>query len=721
MSAFFQIFSYLTLIIIIFVGGIPFILLLKKNCEGKGWIAETFLFGIGFWILLCFWCSCLGIAFANSSIFILWSVLCTSIGICIYKRNKLLLLVKQVRIEDCFLILISIFAGSMVLIMPVVWNAVFPYCDGYTYISIADYMLEHSYHTPIVKDTIISHPWLSQMYIYQGCGFRIGSQIFLAFTTGLFNSTKSIELLMPCTALGIIGICAAADCFVQKICKKCNLWMRVLGIVLIGFNAPIIQWNAVYGFYPQTIGTIFCLALIAIVLELPIWKENNCYCIFFASFMAANLALNYNEMLPFAVLSISCLTVFYIIKDKKIKEYIDNLFITMVFSLILISPYFLKMIKALLRQLGAVVGWNQNNSLLTYISYILSTVRPESQQTTTISFGFFVTIILCGLIIYGVAKMIRERDISLIKFVAIAVPYLLMFFYFSTIVNNPFGEGRGNSWSIFKLVQYFAIVLIPFLAIVLGNLIGVKLYQKIVASIGVLLFVIVNVYSITAYSNELAESMRAYTGNTVNPIGEYYDLEEKYNSPSNHIKLVNVPQKHRQMVTYFLKDAYLYSDWKSDGYYSSMENDNANSSQVQFCLVDQNEGEGIANLAEKSFVIEFKEGFYGEESDGDNKWHWAENEAVLSISNYEKDIKVLLEMYVSSAPGTEGVLSIFNENGTLIEEKHITNNLEVIYLEMMNDGVSNVLFKYSGKSKEPTENDPRNLCFGIWNWKTVGQ
>ena len=67
-------------------------------------------------------------------------------------------------------------------------------------------------------------------------------------------------------------------------------------------NIPIIFWNAIYGFLPQTIGSAFCLAAVIAVNNIERWENDKRWNIMCSALMISALALSYNEMLPFFVL-----------------------------------------------------------------------------------------------------------------------------------------------------------------------------------------------------------------------------------------------------------------------------------------------------------------------------------------------------------------------------------------------------------------------------------
>ena len=157
----------------------------------------------------------------------------------------------------------------------------------------------------------------------------------------------------------------------------------------------------------------------------------------------------------------------------------------------------------------------------------------------------------------------------------------MIFIYFVFFTENPFIGGTTNTWSVFKLVQYYAVLLLPFIAIFFVQ--SLKKYPKIILS-SIMVFVIFNVYQGINYTKQLAGDMKMYVG-TETPLQEYYNLYYEYGNCQQTVELINVPIKHRQMITYFLKDTELVSDWSTDDYFSIIP---LGEEEAQICLYYDN-------------------------------------------------------------------------------------------------------------------------------------
>lgn len=719
MSAFFQVFSYLFLILICFFVGFPCVLIKGKRDEN--WLDESIVLGCALLVLISFWLSVLGFPFSSSSFPTMILCLVGSSVVCWNKRNAFKQYITNVRLKSTIPYLLAFFAGALVLIMPVFWNAIYPYCDGYTYICISDYLLDYSYFEKVDAVASKFHPWLSQMDVYQTYHFRIGSQMLLSFFTGCFKLEKSIELFMPCTGLGVFIGCLSAKRFVNKIHIYKKDLIGTLSVILYGFNATIILWNAVYGFYPQTIGCAFCLMLFSCFVDFEKWKDNRIWNICLTGITAANLALVYNEMLVFAALAILCLLLYSLLKNReKIKRHIIDIVATISLAIILIIPYFGGMIKAILSQLGAVVGWEQNKNIWTYLAYLYSIVAPEDRVDVSLNYKFIVTFFISLVLVIGFISIVRNSFETAIKYILLSIPYIIFLMYFGLVVDNPFGEGRGNSWSFFKLIQYYSIIVIPIIAVIIGHVID-KVWKQNLLLICIGAYMLFNIIGIARYSNILAENMRIYTGNRSNPLGEYYLLEQKYNLEDNKIRLINVPQKHRQMITYFLKKCDLVSDWETDGYFGTIpiltENDEKNIDlNLNYVETD---GE-ICNLARDALLFNLGEGFYGIESQDGMKWSWSTKEGYLSVAqNAAEEKDVNLCMGVSAANGSEGILRIYDADGKLILEDYLQNDIKEITIPIKTNRENEIHFSYDGPEKEAGGSDERKLAFCISNWKVI--
>ena len=701
--------------IIALVGGIlglPIMLLSKE--KKKSWIPESFILGNAFVIIITFWMSsCLSQGMNVWARFMLSILVLIALLVIVWKRKLLGSYFESTTKQDILSVIIAYMAGLLPLMIYIIWKAEFPYCDGYTYICTSDYLMEHGYNVSIDIQEAVHHPWLSQMFIYQTYHFRIGAQMLLAFWSSVFGVEFSLELFLPICGLGIMLCGMATWIFVSNI-KKCDNNEKIYAIIVFCFNIPIIQWCAMYGFLPQILGSAFCLAAIALIFNVEKWHKLVCIELVETAVVTAAFALTYNEMLPFFVMIIITFIVYEIVVVKGISISIIKSICAIAFlAMCLIITYIPGMISAVFSLMGAAVGWNQNKDIITYMAQVFSVIPPEynlheGQVVPFVLVAEVLVIIIMGIICKGYKK--SDKTVRYYYMICTA-PYLVVCLYFVFFTENPFVGGKTNTWSVYKLVQYYAVVLLPFIAIfVIENL---KKYPKILICI-MGTFLVFNGYQGINYMKQLSNVMKEYTGSDV-PLEEYYKLYDEYGNSQETIELTGVPGKHRQMVTYFLKNVKLNSDWNTDGYYSSIP---ANEESSDMCLYyNKTDANAIAGLVKIENSLLFPNGFYEEERNEEGRfWRWGQQEAEIEPM-VNKDVKegiIEFDIFPYIGDETEQVVDIYSENGNLIQ--HILlkeGNLlhtSIIWTKEM----GKLRLVYNGVATD-TE-DGRSLAFAISNY-----
>lgn len=200
-----QVIYYLSMIVSAFWIGFAVVLLSKR--KQKNWLPKSFLYGTSIMIIGAYWTSYL---FANGlrgmSRWLLGFLLMCSVVIYVCNRKKIVNYLQEFIITDAINLLLCVGLGTIPLILIIVYGAIYPYCDGYTYICNADYLMDYGYRVIPNPDETVLHPWLSQTLLYQTAHFRIGAQMFLALFSALFDVRFSIELFMPVTAYGVFCV-----------------------------------------------------------------------------------------------------------------------------------------------------------------------------------------------------------------------------------------------------------------------------------------------------------------------------------------------------------------------------------------------------------------------------------------------------------------------------------------------------------------------------------
>lgn len=722
-----QMIYYLIIIMFTILFGVPLYILLNRDRK-LFWFPLSALYGGGSVILIGYWLSYFGLGFNIGAFIYLTADIILWIYILLKRRNELKILLTTDKIQMP-VIVACIAAGVLSLLPMLVYKGSFPYGDLYTYVCIADFLKENGYNSQIDLD--VYKPWLSQMYLYQECDFRIGAQMFLAFWTGLFRRTFSIELYAPVSGCGVFLIgCSVWECIQHyfKADKKGALY----GVVLCAFNAPIIVWSSIFGFFPQLFGLVF--TVVALVYILSVFNEDKFTWknIFLSSFFVSVAALCYSEIIPFYVLSVLAIVIYKVINEKRITAVIKKGFAVGIISFLLLGSYFINMIRAILTQMGAVVGGEQTINWWGYIGYLLSAV-PIGFNYKIDNFGIrpkvlytLITFFIIMLLIIGISNIIRTgKNKYIIEFLLLSAGYGIMLVYFTSIAENPFGEGIGNSWGIYKLVQYYFVVFGPFFSYAIMKCFFKSKKAEVLGYVLLAVFALFSAKNVLQYSYEVTTPMREIVGDDVNPIGEYYALYEEYANEEKVINLVDVRAENRKMATYFLRDCKLISDWSSDSYFGIMggaEKDPLFEPEGIILTTDVTSSNRIANLVRKDdgmISIKALDGVGGKESSGDNEsWTWNQQLSRYLVTNYTDNEEITIKFSVSAAVGNDESILKVTCNGKLYDKIELTatDKKEIlIKLNVTNGGSAEIELEYSGDFMKENGVNGRNLYLCIWN------
>lgn len=503
------------------------------------------------------------------------------------KRDDLFDSLKSTTWGDCVSIIIAFFGASVILSLRFLYGAEYPYVDGFSYICNADYFQSYGYTVPVDSNDQILHPWLSQTFLYQKFHLRIGTQMMLALFSSFFSMHFSIDMFLPMIATGVVILSLGGSIFFTDNNSK----IQILTTTIIALNTPIIIWMAQSGFLPQIYGSAFIVYATGQYFQIvnnfiDTKKKYDVREYFIIAISWCGIALSYSEMVPFmALLVISSLVYQRILLNKFYFQMLRLPIVSILICTFILFPYIPGMIKAIFSQFGAIVGWNQIKDLNTYISQFYSVTGPDYSYSNGVwdaNAHLFQLITLLMIIATVLGFMHLSKQIKT-EITFLMIPYVILYLYFLLFTDNPWAVGNiGNSWSVFKLMQYWYVLISP----VIGLSLGTFLKRNSGFYFFVILYILYNSNEGIQYAKSLANNMVSYVGDdNEDPIQEYYDLYDKYANYENIIWLDNLPNKHRQLIAYFLQDNLLISNWDSDDYMATIPEFDINDYNVGIHLI----------------------------------------------------------------------------------------------------------------------------------------
>lgn len=725
-----QIIFYCVCVFGVWVFGFPFASLFAHNRENKKDVFPlSFLMGTAQIILLSYWFS-----FFNMPMkYIIYFVWIIDAGVWVFVFHKKLINVWSYFNKHNIIILGLCFAaGSLALIPMVVFKACFPYGDGYTYLCIADFLVDKGYSSEVILDQYF--PWLTQIYLYQVANLRMGAQFLLAFWTAILNQEYSLLVYAPVSGLGVLIYGMSIWYFTSL--RQENTGKDILyAVVFSVFNVPIIIWSAIFGFFPQLFGLTFMIVSLKVILGLMKNDKDICIMrILEAAIFIAVMALCYSEIVPFFVLALLLVYIYEAYNRKAWWKHFKVLLIMAVVSALLMGTYFIKMILGIIAQFGAVVGGEQTINWFGYIAYWFSSVPVGYNFKANRHMLIFermqfvvVTLLMIFMLVVGFLRSKKADKYKHLQEGAImSVPYFLMLVYFSCVAKNPFGEDIGNSWSIYKLAQYYFVIVCCYLFVFYSDTFsGKNKVMKILKILFPVIFCIGALMNTVNYSYNVTRPMYEYVGDTENPIDEYMELARMYENENKVINLVSIPDTPRKFITYILRKNKLTSTWSTDGYFGvygvGMDPQyDMNGITLKYEPRDEKSVGGMIPIDINYIDIQDGTGVGTLETDGMESWTWNDESSTYTVINNTQSSDIKLSFETACADNdANNMLEVYvedkcvaSENVNGVEKKEILLDMEI----KPNESVQ-IRLEYKGKKSVASLADSRELAISVWNIK----
>jgi hypothetical protein len=670
------------------------------------------------------WLSYLGLSAEQYSIYLLSVTILVSFYF-LYKNRANLK--EQFEKYNFLVVFFSLISGLIILLPYIKFNAFYPYIDGYTYISIADFLLKHGYFDS--ADQYQYHPWLTQMKLYQGTGLRIGAQVFLAFMTSIFSQKMSINLFIPVSAVSqsILVLITWLFCsYGLKIPNKYSL----VAILFVSLHVGMPIGNLINGFFPQHFGMIVFMFPFIYLYRISDYddKISKFKIILSSSLAVACLVMSYSELLPFFVISFLCVNLYYLLFTSYKLVVFKHLVLVGIISIIFSNIALYYSLRALPIQLEAVVGWDIKQTVWQYILQLTS-MLPLFYNLSSLNGSLLIKSLANITALFIIITMFRgiflnKRSEGKKMLFATSIIFVLVIFYFLFFKRNPWNpQETGQNWSVMKAIQYSFFLIPPLVAF---GVEGLKKYSKLLMVIIFGFFIVLSINNNYKYALEMTQPMRYYTGNDKTPLKEYWKLKDVIENEKRPI-YISVPDSqnnHRRMISYFLQEKELISNWNSDGYYHWKLEVPQRNDAVYLIYNPDAKGNSIANMKLVKDSLELiTEGMYDpEENEYKNKWTWSPPKSKLIIVNgFQSSVTASIKFYLwdTNKNNTTNKLQIFNDN-KLIKEYIINNgDNEKKQIELtLPPGPTNISFSYLGEAIK-YEGEIRNLAFAIGDLEVI--
>ncbi|WP_426270892.1 hypothetical protein ACN9MB_04240 [Dyella kyungheensis] len=556
--------------------------------------------------------------------------------------------------------MVSVFGmvcGASVLAPLFVFGAFNAHNDAFTYLAHSNWLQTHAFGEHI--SATLQTPESSQIFIYQEMTFRMGGSYLLAALQALLNLRWAGDVYPALIISSLAACCLAIGFPLSKPLRPLSRPMRLALLTLPSFAVGGLVFGANFGFLPQSIGLALGAALLFLVGPLLRWiatTKTSVSAIAKASLACALLLAGtvyaYTEVVPFFVAATGCSALILAMRLRSWRNLSIFVGLAAGLSIILLNTELLRAYAALRVQTGAIVGSPVNWSLLGFVAHALGVhggawepalqwSAPGGTGPHTIYLGLFLLAATMVILAFGAPAIWRAvKGSELLPTILVLMLFGAGFLYFRYMKPSPFPVGVGQSWSQFKLAEWanpFAITLVLTAFLSLRAKSSVFFRRLVVATfaigfIGSSLMGIARTRPLmAAYNgvtnlNQFYRELRATVLSTCPPTAPVY------------LNLGGSDQKIRQMVTLYLSDRKLESDWSDDGYLLAIPPaSNKEAPALGSCVVERRNidgwltgGAAIGPLQVGIFDgrgqirIASTVGGYGRESDENNWWVWVQ-------------------------------------------------------------------------------------------------
>lgn len=348
-------------------------------------------------------------------------------------------------------VFINITLASLLLIPLLIFNNWLFFNDNGTYLANIQYLINNNFNK-------LANPylyqWTDNMYLYQIQSLRIGFQLFAASVAKLIPIKTIFEIYPIFAFIGEMFFLGSIVYFLKK-ALQASPRVITTTLLLIGLAVSLNYKIILLGFMPQLYGiSLYILSLTQLIIIVRNKsKDKKVENYFFYFFIIPALMITYQEIFPFFLLTIALLLFYYLISKRNNLQqtFLKGLFL--ISPLIVFYPITLMTIRGLLNQFSAVVGWNEKVNLFDFITMVFG---QDIYRVTASKWKLLLTlpgrVIAIIITILAISKLTKERNLGLL--LIISFPFVLGLVYFGFFTINPFDQSIGNSWSIYKIIQW---------------------------------------------------------------------------------------------------------------------------------------------------------------------------------------------------------------------------------------------------------------------------
>jgi hypothetical protein len=524
------------------------------------------------------------------------------------------------------------------------YQAFNPYNDTFTYLVHAQWLQSH----PFRESARVSgqYPALTQIATYQAHQARMGASFLFGWVQATFGVDWSY-LVYPAVAVlpliaGALAVAGTALFVVRKGRLVCWLGAAAAVTTLNGFS-----FGTMLGFLPQSYGIalgfgglgllgmcVYCLRHDGLLLTRALIPS--------AILMAA-LLFCYPEVTPLILIAALAYSLVEMLSDRALARAIAGLGLRLTLAVLLLANVeVFRSVRSLTVQAKAVGGGPVAWSPLQFLAHAAGFLSGAWDGSYWTFYYAPVTEIAVLLLLTGCcAVLIRYRRSIRLEAVAPAVAMLGLsvcaWLYFRYASASPWGVGTGQSWSQFKISNWVSLFILFLIICAVALASNGGSFRRFAVLGGLLLWQ----GSGLAWNYVLADyrtrGIRQETGFDRAPFSSYLQIRSAAPLAGNapiYLAMGGPHHKSREMVTYFLADRPLASDWSDDAYLFPMLPEAERTYNIQPSMWIMSAGStgplramerriGTVSLLPAPKIQPLAvTGGYTEEIEGNSNWRW---------------------------------------------------------------------------------------------------
>jgi hypothetical protein len=526
------------------------------------------------------------------------------------------------------------------------YQAFNPYDDAFTYLVQAQWLQRHPFRE-IVRPSG-QYPAWTQVATYQALHLRMGASFFFGWVQAAFGVDWSylvypVIMVLP-LVVGALAVAGMALFTVRKGRVVCFLGAAAGATTFNGFS-----FGTLLGFMPQSYGIAFAFGGLGFLgMYIYCLKRDGFVptrALIPGAMVLSALLFCYPEITPLILIAALIYLLIELLLNAGHVRGVVSLVGRLALAIVLITnAEIVRAFKSVVVQAKAVVGGPVVWTPLQFLGHAAGFLSGAWDGSLWAFYSAYLTEAVVLLFLMGSSAVLfryrrRIRFAVLGPAMSVLAVSICAWLYFRYLSPSPWNVGIGQSWSQFKISNWASLFLLFVLtcAAALASR-GNRLRMTIVLG-GLLLWEGGGLAANYVMADYRTRAFRQETGFDYAPFSSYLQMRAVAGLAAQEpifLDLGGQHHKNREMLTYFLTDRPVVSDWSDDGYLFPMLPEAERTYRIQpsmWIITSTNAGRlrageqrvgtlGLLRAASLRTQLIQVVGGYAQENAGASSWKW---------------------------------------------------------------------------------------------------